>query len=209
MTYFDDDSLDSGRIIGVFDLCKRAFDFLICLALLPLLALTAVALLILNPFKNKGPLMFRQKRMGQFCQPFTALKFRTMSDATGIARSADMPLEHDRITPLGKFLRKTRLDELPQIINVLMGDMSFVGPRPDYYEFALHYVDAIPGYAKRHRVLPGMTGLAQTEVGYVESTDATRRKVHADLYYIANSGFKLEMYVLWRTLVVIFTKKGS
>jgi len=147
--------------------------------------------------------------MGRFCVPFTAYKFRTMRAAAGVARTADMPLERDRITPLGKFLRRSRLDELPQIINVLRGDMSFVGPRPDYYDFALHYIDAIHGYAKRHSVLPGMTGLAQIEVGYVESTEATRRKVHADLYYIAHSGFKLELYILWRTLFVVFGSKGS
>lgn len=209
MTYFENQTIQKNRVPTFFGVCKRGFDILICLALLPLLVVTALILAILNPFKNQGSLVFSQTRMGQFCVPFTAYKFRSMRAATGVARNADMPLELDRITSLGKFLRKTRLDELPQIINVLRGEMSFVGPRPDYYEFALHYVDAIPGYAKRHRVLPGMTGLAQTEVGYVESTEATRRKVHADLYYIANSGFKLELYVLWRTLVVVFGSKGS
>uniref|UniRef100_UPI002495A560 sugar transferase n=1 Tax=Ruegeria atlantica TaxID=81569 RepID=UPI002495A560 len=137
----------------VFQIVKRAFDLLIsALFLLPLMSLCGVLLLILNPFWNKGPLFFAQERMGQNCKPFTAYKFRSMRPARKIERSADCPLEEDRITPLGRFLRRSRLDELPQIINVFKGDMSLVGPRPDYIEHARMYLLQVPGYQERHDV---------------------------------------------------------
>lgn len=164
-----------------FAVTKRSFDIIMSLALLPFLAILAVALLILNPFYNKGSLFFVQRRMGRNCEPFQAIKFRSMTDVPQVSRSADCPLEVDRITPLGGFLRKSRIDELPQILNVLRGDMSLIGPRPDYYDHAVHYLEQVRGYRQRHAVRPGISGLAQTELGYIEGVEATKRKVSADL----------------------------
>lgn len=197
------------RSADLFLISKRLFDVILSSALLLILAPVALVLLVLNPFFNAGPLWFSQKRMGRDCEPFTALKFRTMTCATESTRSANAPLEMNRITPLGKILRKTRIDELPQILNVLRGDMSLIGPRPDYYEHACYFLDEVPRYRHRHRVRPGISGLAQTEVGYVEGAAETRRKVAADLYYIANSGFRLEAWVVLRTLSVIIGRAGS
>lgn len=162
----------------------------------------------LNPFFNRGPLLFVQTRMGQDCSAFSAIKFRTMVPAARITRSADDPLERDRITPLGQILRKTRIDELPQILNVLRGEMSLIGPRPDYFHHARKYMRSIPGYRRRHSVRPGISGLAQTDLGYVSSTEGTRLKVRLDLHYVDNLGAKLDAYVFWRTLVTVFGRKG-
>lgn len=107
-----------------FNVLKRGFDVFMSLALLPALALCAVILLVLNPFHNKGGLIFSQQRMGRGCKPFVALKFRSMRAAPEITRSADCGLETDRITKLGAFIRKARIDELPQILNVLKGDID-------------------------------------------------------------------------------------
>lgn len=191
----------------LFSVFKRGFDILLSLALLPVLIGIALTLLVLNPFFNKGSLLYVQPRMGRNCRAFTAYKFRTMTD--GAVRGADEPLERNRITRLGGFLRRSRLDEVPQILNVLKGDMSLIGPRPDYYDHAVAYLDVIQGYRERHLVRPGISGLAQTEIGYVEGIEATRRKVQADLYYITHAGFALEAWVFWRTLLTVFGRVGA
>ena len=198
------------KSVGIaFKAVKRVFDVTVCLLLLPLLAAVALVLVVINPVLNRGPLLFVQKRMGRHCRAFHALKFRTMHTQKAPRRSADCPLEVDRITKLGGFLRKTRIDELPQIINVLRGEMSLIGPRPDYFEHALFFLANVPGYRERHSVRPGISGLAQTELGYVVGTDATRRKVDADLFYISNSSFTLEIWVVWRTFMVILGRSGA
>lgn len=194
---------------GVPRLSKRVFDVVLSLLLLAPLSLFTFALLFLNPALNRGPLFFRQERMGQDCNPFTALKFRTMSPAAGAARGAFDEVETDRISRLGMFLRKTRIDELPQIINVLRGEMSLIGPRPDALAHARVYLQQIPGYAARHRVLPGISGYAQTEVGYVASLEDIERKVAADLYYIANTSLSFDLWITWRTLCVVLGRKGQ
>ncbi|TNF19090.1 MAG: sugar transferase [Rhodobacteraceae bacterium] len=176
---------------------------------MPFVGLTALCLLVLNPFFNRGPLLYVQPRMGRNCRAFAALKFRTMQPAARISRGAHDPLETDRITSLGRFLRRTRLDELPQVINVLRGDMSLIGPRPDYFHHARHNLRVIPGYRQRHAVRPGISGLAQTQLGYAAGLDATTAKVRADLYYIQNAGFRLEAWLFWRTLVVVFCRHGT
>jgi len=177
--------------------------------LLPVVGVVALVLLALNPGWNAGPLFFRQPRMGRGCLPFMALKFRTMRPVEAVTRAADDPLEEDRITPLGRVLRRMRLDELPQVLNVLRGDMSLIGPRPDFYDHAVTYLAAIPRYRQRHMIRPGISGLAQTEVGYVSSIRETRRKVSADLYYIQHASLRMDAWIVWRTLKVVFTRAGS
>ena len=187
---------------------KRVFDAVVSLFLLPLTAIVAVMLLLLNPIFNPGPLFYAQPRMGRDCRAFMVLKFRTMQPAERVARGADDPVETDRMRPFGRFLRKRRLDELPQILNVLRGDMSLIGPRPDYFHHARRFVRQVPGYRERHAIRPGISGLAQVEVGYVQGLDATRSKVKADLDYIQNAGFRMDAWVFWRTLRVVFGAKG-
>lgn len=187
---------------------KRAFDVVFALVLLPLMATVAGVVLLLNLIFNPGPLFYSQPRMGRDCRAFMAFKLRTMSPVEKLSRGAHDPLEMDRMRPFGRILRKTRFDELPQILNVLRGDMSLIGPRPDYFHHARRFVREVPGYRERHAIRPGISGLAQVKVGYAQSVDATRSKVKADLDYIRNAGFRMDAWVFWRTLRVVFGAKG-
>lgn len=194
----------------LFNLSKRTFDLVVCTVfLLPLTLLCGAVLLLLNPIRNKGPLIFAQERMGRNCTPFTAYKFRSMRPVEKIDRGADCPLETDRITPLGRFLRKSRIDELPQIFNVFKGEMSLIGPRPDYITHARQFLTEVPGYQARHAVRPGISGWAQVELGYIEGTEATRKKVEADLHYITNASLALEALIVWRTVAVMARRGGA
>lgn len=188
---------------------KRAMDVCVAILALPAVLMIGFVLLILNPFWNKGPLIFSQTRMGWRCKPFKAYKFRTMTFAGEISRGPNDPLETDRITRLGTFLRKTRLDEFPQFINVLRGEMSVIGPRPDYWEHATHYSETISGYRRRHAMRPGITGLAQVDNGYAEGVDATAVKTRHDLDYIERASFATDLYIFWRTVRVMLTGFGA
>lgn len=188
---------------------KKVFDLVMCLLLMPVFILVSLALMVVNPSKNKGPLFYVQTRMGENCEPFRAIKFRSMTVADTIERGANDPLETHRITRLGNLLRRSRLDEVPQILNVFKGEMSLVGPRPDYIEHAKVYVETIADYTERHSVLPGISGYAQTEVGYAEGIEATRAKVEADLFYIRNRSLALEAWIVWRTLQTVVKRGGA
>lgn len=187
---------------------KRLSDFLAAALLLPITLVAALVLLVLNPIFNQGPLLFRQSRMGKDCKLFTAYKFRTMTEAAPVKRGAFDALEENRITKLGRLMRKTRVDELPQILNIVKGDMSLVGPRPDFIDHARVYVDCIPGYRDRHSVRPGVTGLAQTEVGYVSDEAGFRRKVAADMMYIRKMSFTTDLKIFARTIMIVFGQRG-
>jgi len=180
----------------------RAFDCAVALCALPSLALVAVLLLAVNPWLNRGPLLFTQTRMGRHGRPFRLHKFRSMRPLARLRRY-DAPLERDAITPLGRFIRHRRIDELPQVINVLRGEMSIIGPRPDAYEHARAFCAAVPGYAQRHAVRPGITGLAQVTGGYAEGLAATAEKVRADLHYVGARSVRLDAWILWRTIFTV------
>ncbi|WP_114287438.1 sugar transferase [Candidatus Halocynthiibacter alkanivorans] len=188
---------------------KRAADIAGSLMLLPFFLLAAVVLLLLNPFKNRGPLFFTQTRMGRDCRPFEALKFRSMAVAVAIERGHDDPIEHHRITSLGRLMRKSRIDELPQILNVLKGEMSLLGPRPDYFPHAQAFLECVPGYRERHCVRPGISGLAQVSLGYIEGSDATRAKVRKDLEYIQNVSILTENQLVLKTIRTVFGRAGA
>ena len=192
-----------------FWISKRTLDIVVALMLLPVFALTSLVIAILNPRLNPGRLFFVQPRMGRDCRPFAAFKFRTMTEPRGPARRADAPLELDRITRLGRYLRRTRIDELPQIVNILRGEMSLIGPRPDFFGHARVYLRAIPEYRDRHRIRPGISGLAQVTLGYAEGVDATRAKTLCDLDYIRDAGFALDAKLLWLTLLTILGGHGK
>ena len=188
---------------------KRLFDIFICLLLIPLLLLFSIILLFFNYFFNKGSLLYIQDRMGKNCKIFLAIKFRTMTPVKKITRKYYDPIEVNRITPLGGILRKIRIDELPQILNVLKGDMSLIGPRPDYYIHALEYLQNIEGYRERHSIKPGITGLSQIRLGYAESLDAISQKAHVDNYYIKNVGYMIELKIILNTILIILKGLGK
>jgi len=192
-----------------FWLSKRIFDLVVALCALPLVALISITLSLVNPWCNPGPLLFLQKRMGRHGLAFTAIKFRTMLPADSIARGPHDALEDWRITPLGGFLRRTRIDEFPQFINVLVGDMSVIGPRPDYIEHARHFAATMPGYRERHVVRPGISGAAQVKLGYAEGEALTRAKTLLDHDYIRTACWRNEAAIIWRTLFVMISGFGA
>tara|TARA_B100000767_G_C19639673_1_gene481985 strand:- start:208 stop:822 length:615 start_codon:yes stop_codon:yes gene_type:complete len=193
----------------LFWINKRIFDILISLILLPLLFITGIIILLLNRSFNPGKLFFIQERMGKDCKVFLAIKFRSMSPIKEITRRYDDPIEINRITPLGGILRKMRIDELPQILNVLKGEMSLIGPRPDYYVHALEYLNNIEGYRERHTVRPGITGLSQVRLGYADSLEAASNKTCVDNYYINNVGYLIDFKIIVSTVVIIISGLGK
>jgi lipopolysaccharide/colanic/teichoic acid biosynthesis glycosyltransferase len=188
---------------------KRIVDIHFALAALPLMAVLAVVLFVVNPFLNPGPVFFRQDRMGQGGVPFRIWKFRTMAPCTKSVRGHDDPVEDHRINRLGEILRKSRLDELPNFINVLKGEMSLIGPRPDMVEHALAYSATIPRYQERFRVKPGITGLAQVRYGYADHERAVRRKAQNDYIYVERYTFGMDLHIIRRTIAVMATGFGA
>ena len=170
--------------------------------------LVAVASVIES--RGRDPILYHQIRVGQNGKPFRLHKFRSMrvdAEADGVARWAS---ENDkRITRLGAFLRKTRLDELPQLFNVLKGEMSLVGPRPERPEFVERLGAAIPYYSERHRVKPGVTGWAQLLYPYGSDEADAKRKLEFDLYYVKHAGIVLDMIILLQTVEVVLLGQGA
>jgi lipopolysaccharide/colanic/teichoic acid biosynthesis glycosyltransferase len=193
----------------LFLINKRIFDIVVSLLLLPLLFIIGITLSVVNHFFNPGELFFIQERMGKNCNVFKVIKFRTMTTVEEITRKYDEPIEINRITPLGSILRKTRIDELPQVLNVLIGDMSLIGPRPDYYLHALEYLNNVEGYRERYIIRPGITGLSQIKLGYVETLEATSKKTSIDNYYINNMGYIIELKIIVNTILIIIRCLGK
>ncbi len=187
---------------------KRVFDIVFSLLMLimisPILILTAIAIKL----DSKGPVFFRQKRTGEHSKPFMIFKFRSMYiDAEKFgAKWAEK--DDPRITRVGKFIRKTRIDELPQLINILKGEMSFVGPRPERPEFDEMLAKEIPFWMLRYLVKPGLTGWAQINYDYGASIEDAREKLKYDLYYIKNFSLYLDLKIIFKTLKVVFFGKG-
>ena len=191
---------------------KRSFDIIVstCLLVLsvPFMLLTALAILL--ECRGKGPVFYSQQRVGRNSQCFNVHKFRSMktdAEADGVARWAQK--EDPRITRVGSFIRKYRLDELPQLWNVLVGEMSLVGPRPERPEFVKELCQANSLYKERHRVCPGITGWAQLCYPYGASAEDSMSKLQYDLYYVKNHGLFLDAYTLIQTIEVVLFKKGS
>lgn len=188
---------------------KRVFDLALSIPLVVAFVIFAGVLLVLNPFFNRGGLFYVQKRMGVDCLPFRVVKFRSMVAADDTDRGAFDPLNADRITPLGQIIRKSRIDELPQVLNVLTGEMSLIGPRPDAYDHAVIYAETIPGYKERCKIKPGISGYAQIKIGYVDGRDGVVKKVRADHVYIRNASFKFDLWIAWRTLFTVLGRQGA
>lgn len=191
-----------------YQLIKRAMDLLIASALLPIILPLGLILAVLIRAESKGPAMFIQVRTGQKSKPFRMYKFRSMRTSTDdTPRFADA--DQHRITRLGHIIRKTRLDELPQFLNVLKGDMSLIGPRPEQPGFVEKFEEEVPFYSYRHVVKPGITGWAQVRQGYATSTETTREKVEHDFYYIKNLSLWLDLLIIIKTIRTILTGFGA
>jgi len=190
------------------DIMKRIFDLLICTLLLvvasPFMLLTAVMVFL----EDGAPVLFRQTRTGLNGKTFTLYKFRSMRKDAEKNGAVWAKENDDRITRIGNFIRNTRLDELPQIYNVLRGDMSFVGPRPERPEFVDGVCQDIPFYNERHRVKPGLMGWAQLKYPYGASVEDAANKLKYDLYYTKNHSFMLDMLIVVQTVEVVLLGKG-
>ena len=189
---------------------KRAFDVLGSTVLLVMACPVMLVAMMAIPFESPGAIFYSQERVGRGGRIFKCLKFRSMrSDAEkdGIARWAT---KNDcRVTRVGAFMRKTRIDELPQLISVLRGEMSLVGPRPERPSFVEELKKTIPFYDIRHSVKPGVTGWAQVRFGYCATLDDSRRKHQFDLYYVKNNSLLLDLLVLIETVSVVLFREGS
>ena len=202
------DGFRMGTLTNAF--LKRALDVLVSVALvvftLPTLLLAAIAIRL----DSSGPILYRQERVGKNGTHFTIYKFRTMridSESGGIPQWA--AVRDPRNTRVGRFLRMARIDELPQILNVLRGDMSFVGPRPERPFFVDTLSASIPYYSERHRVRPGITGWAQINYVYGASIEDAKVKLSYDLYYIKNYSFLFDLLIILSTVEAVFLKGGA
>jgi putative colanic acid biosynthesis UDP-glucose lipid carrier transferase len=185
---------------------KRLLDVMGALLALILFLPLMLTIAGLISVESGGPVIFRQRRTGHQGRVFTILKFRTMTVAEDCGDVRQATRNDARVTPLGAVLRKLSFDELPQIINVLRGDMSLVGPRPHALAHDDHYGSLIPGYCDRFRAKPGLTGLAQVNGlrGEIDQPDAMDRRVAADNAYIETWSLRLDLAILARTAAVIF-----
>jgi sugar transferase (PEP-CTERM system associated) len=202
------DGFSSGRRISGF--AKRLFDIAASLILLafaaPVILLTAIAI----KMESKGPAFFIQTRVGRYNLPFNLFKLRSMREDAEVGGKAVWAQENDpRITRVGRFIRNTRVDELPQAWNVLKGDMSFVGPRPERPSFVEELEKDLKYYAERHMVKPGITGWAQINYPYGASLEDARHKLEYDLYYAKNYTPFLDILILLQTLRVVLWSDGA
>ncbi len=195
---------------GLRTAIKRIFDLLssvvLLLLTLPFMLLTALCIYI----EDRAPVLYRQERIGLNDQPFTIYKFRSMRrDAESSGKPQWAAKNDTRITRVGKIIRHLRIDELPQIFNVLKGDMSLIGPRPERQFFVKQLCVEIPYYNLRHSIKPGITGWAQVRYQYGSSIEDSLQKLQYDLYYVKNNSLFLDIIILLDTVLVVLTGRGS
>jgi len=189
---------------------KRFIDVVGASALLLVLAPVMVLCAVLIKLSSPGPVIFRQRRLTRGGRVFTMYKFRTMFADAESTTGAVWAKKHDpRITPIGRVLRTTHLDEVPQLANVLRGEMSLIGPRPERPEFAGRLQKELPSFNRRLEVNAGITGLAQTTNGYASSIESYRRKLAFDRLYVRHRCLWLDLRIAGRTLLVFLTGKST
>ncbi|WP_394200787.1 sugar transferase [Shewanella waksmanii] len=186
----------------VIDLCAAA---VLSIVALPVCLITAIAI----KFESKGPVLYRQKRVGQYNDQFEVIKFRSMRTDAEKSGAQWASKNDSRVTKVGKFIRKTRIDELPQIINILKGEMSIIGPRPEREVFISDLEKSIPYYRFRHAVKPGVTGLAQVSYPYGASIEDAVWKHKYDIYYIKHHSTLLDIKILFKTVKVVLFGSGQ
>lgn len=187
----------------------RLFDIAFALTGLSVLSILLPFIYFINAFANKGPLFYKQERVGQYGIPFAIYKLRSMvTDAE--KNGAQFAQKNDtRVTPFGKFIRKTRLDEVPQFINVLKGEMSVIGPRPERPVFVEQIAEVMPFYKTRHVIKPGLTGWAQVKYSYGVSLEDSLIKLQYDLYYIKNRSLSLDLNIMIKTVSTVLFFRGQ
>jgi exopolysaccharide biosynthesis polyprenyl glycosylphosphotransferase len=194
----------------LYAVCKRGLDAVAALVGVCVLAVVLPFVALADALLAPGPLFYRQERVGFGGRPFFVLKFRTMRPGAEKDTGAVWSEAGDtRVTRVGHWLRKSRLDELPQVLNVLRGEMSLIGPRPERPEFIEKLAESIPFYRARHAVRPGLTGWAQVRYGYGNSVEGARIKLEYDLYYVRHAGIYLDALIALKTLAVVLRLQGK
>lgn len=192
-----------------FQYVKRLFDLIFVFVLAPFWLPIMLIFMLLVRLESSGPVIFTQVRIGLAGKPFRILKIRSMCIDSEKEGAAFAKQEDARITKIGAFIRKFRIDELPQFINILLGHMSLVGPRPEQQAFVDEFEKEIPYYQLRHIVRPGITGWAQINQGYAAGTAETSEKLSYDLYYVKHLSFSMDLLISLKTLATILTGFGS
>jgi exopolysaccharide biosynthesis polyprenyl glycosylphosphotransferase len=192
-----------------YDRVKRLLDVTTVIALAPLWLPLAACVALAVRLDSKGPALYSQPRVGRDGQVFTLWKFRSMVHGLQAPGVHFAQAEDPRITRVGRLLRRSRLDELPQLFNVLVGHMSLIGPRPEQTAFVRDFAATIPSYPYRHLVRPGLTGWAQVQQGYADSADTTRIKLSYDLYYVAHYSLALDLLIAAKTVKTVCTGFGA
>ena len=188
---------------------KRGMDLILALILMVILSPLALITAIIITFESKGPVIFKQTRIGKNMKPFRVYKFRSMR-LHDPDKYSKYTLDNDtRVTKFGKFMRKTRIDELPQLWNILKGTMSFIGPRPEWDILAKDYAKQINYYNLRHLIKPGITGWAQVMFPYGESLDDAKKKLEYDLYYLKHQDLILDVLIVAKTAKAVLFGKGK
>ena len=197
------------RLTQRHSLLRRIISTLLALTLSILTLPLIPVIMLLIKLTSRGPVLYRQKRVGLRGHVFDCYKFRSMrQDAEADSGATWASDEDPRITPVGRFLRRSRLDEIPQIWNVLRGDMAFVGPRPERPEFVMKLTEQIPYYNVRHSARPGITGWAQIKYGYGSSVEESKEKLSFDLYYIRNVSVMLDLLIVFYTIRAVVIGRG-
>jgi exopolysaccharide biosynthesis polyprenyl glycosylphosphotransferase len=200
--------LDPPEARGLYPVVRRVVDLLLAVVGLVLLGIVLVLVVPLGKLTSPGPVFYRQQRVGRGGRPFWLVKLRTMAPDAEQSGPAWAVPDDPRVTSVGRWLRRTRLDELPQVVNILRSEMSVIGPRPERPEFVAELAAHIPFYRARHAVRPGLTGWATVHQGYASSTEGALLKLQYDLYYIKHQSLFLDAYILLRTLAAVVRLKG-
>jgi len=201
---------DGFRITALKRVYKRLFDVALSVIGLTIASPLMPVIALLIKVNSPGPVFFRQVRVGEREKNFMLYKFRTMCEDAENETGAVWAQQNDtRVTHIGNILRKTRFDEIPQLFNVMKGDMSLIGPRPERPEFVEKLKEIIPYYSERHFVKPGITGWAQVKYRYGASVEDAVEKLRYDLYYIKNLSFFLDMLIVLETVKVVLFGRGS
>ncbi len=187
---------------------KRIFDLIFSVILVLLASPLFVLIAVLVRLTSKGPVIFRQKRLGFNQAPFTIFKFRGMKDGSG-KEGLDMVMPNDdRVTKVGRIIRKTHLDELPQLWNVIKGEMSIIGPRPLMESIVSLRMDTVPNYGNRFLVKPGLTGIVQVRGRLMARKMGAKRNLRLDLFYIKKQNLVFDLKILYRTVLTVLQAKG-